>query len=278
MYRLVITLLGFYLAQLILCISALGQEEVKMIKGTYPEVTHECEFIKSVDTHKYGDPPVWSDPRLTTLEGRQQIIAEACANVLKYIGCCYPDIAIGRILSLTDCEASKHWGNIMVGFGIRNLEIFSNPKRNNSGNSLLKVTYVQIQRLPNKGARSIYAGSYLHWPGGYITCYTAIDYEKTGPVRSYQNEYRCEYFHDLIEVFPAVFERGELFMESEVGSQEGPWAKTPAEALEYIILHELGHLESYIATHSEIRQFDKIEDTEDECDIFASSVLRCQQR
>jgi hypothetical protein len=92
----------------------------------------------------------------------------------------------------------------------------------------------------------------------------------------YHSEVKVERFVASIIVYPMVFERGYFLMGGETYTEEGPWAKSLIEALEYILLHELGHYESYVTTYAKtIRDLKKMENSERMCDQFASSILRC---
>jgi hypothetical protein len=49
-----------------------------------------------------------------------------------------------------------------------------------------------------------------------------------------------------IEVFPEVFYRNELCIPGE-----NRWARNALEAVQYLILHELGHIEAFLYTESD---------------------------
>jgi hypothetical protein len=78
-----------------------------------------------------------------------------------------------------------------------------------------------------------------------------------------------------LEVYPAVFERQQLWIKSE-----SRWARTPVEAMAYVLLHELGHLEADLVNgFNKVRdpsvKFAPIDDTEDAAWQYAQSVMRC---
>lgn len=95
-----------------------------------------------------------------------------------------------------------------------------------------------------------------------------------------------EQFRIGIEVYPELFEAEAYWIRNEPNPEDptkcGRWARTPMEALTYVLLHELGHVESYVARRSQY-PFGKVGqnallplpgEKEEDADAFASSVVR----
>lgn len=233
---------------------------------------------------QYGEPPVWPDDwRRFNHEERKKAVLEAWKNVLGYLADCYPDIIIDRY----------------------------SPERTNWPRPLIyrpSVEYSKVQKDPDVAAAIEKKGRYDQWDehhdvqfiivgqvsGNVATvkyCFKTNEYMWRGAMnnpritraksftRIYHSEEKEEIFGARIVVYPIVFERGYFFMRGETYTEEGPWAKSLMEALEYILLHELGHYESYVTTHSKtIRNLRKMDDSEKACDQFGSSVLRCNDK
>jgi len=200
----------------------------------------------SIDPTQYGEPPVWQDLPRTNAE--RILLVERCKdNVISRLKECGSDV-------------------ICV------LEIEQGPYRSYDTISTIEVYpyqggYIGIQRLPRAYARSTYHGGRA---GGSTHC-TIL-----GPDPEEWDQMELhEWFKVRIEIFPAVFELGQFFMDDEIDSEEGPWAQSAEEAVEYIILHELGHFESYIASHAKSTEFGDRDNSETGANAFASSVLRC---
>jgi hypothetical protein len=80
-----------------------------------------------------------------------------------------------------------------------------------------------------------------------------------------------------IEVFPEVFLRRRLW----IGAEQR-WARTPVEATVYLILHEMGHLESFLRSTSVMYKFvigsskpPSSGNSEADAWEYASSAIRC---
>jgi hypothetical protein len=121
----------------------------------------------------------------------------------------------------------------------------------------VRVNYVQVQLVPDVAARSTIYGEY-----------------------SETNGVKQEVMNANIEVFPAVFERGNYFIPTEDAE---PWARNPEDAIKMVLLHELGHLEAYIRANCRLTKFTPMgalggssQADEDAADVFATSAVRCQ--
>jgi hypothetical protein len=125
----------------------------------------------------------------------------------------------------------------------------------------VEIRYVQVQRKHDVAART--------------TCVGKLDVLEARP-QSDMPEQRYEHFLANIEVFPAVFERGEYLVPGEEDTQE-PWARNPSEAIKLVLLHELGHLEAYASANAKMMTYHVTEDSEQTANDFASSVVRCQE-
>jgi hypothetical protein len=226
----------------------------------FPKTTLECSTVQyktlsKADSIKYGPSPKWTDKRLDTFEGRVKIAAEALEKARSLLKECGGEIAM------------NHFRWIPLGYMSEGGELF------------FKCQVLQIQRAPDVAARTTTSGQWY--------TYTNSKRDTRGEI--VRNELSAEYFAFELEVMPLVFEQRRFFMESEASSDEGPWAQNPVQALTYVTLHELGHVEAYVAKYSKAWHFSQmpvcsnsssskeLDNCERAADDFASSVIRCSR-
>ena len=79
-----------------------------------------------------------------------------------------------------------------------------------------------------------------------------------------------------ILIYPLAFNSDSFYMPTEKHTSYGAWAHSIEHALVFLILHEIGHIDYYIAQHG-IIDFDmeSYSNGEDDCDQNASSILKC---
>lgn len=244
---------------LVLCISIIGGSaflapnskgadldlktvEYQSAVNLYPEVDDST-------TTGFGEPPMWHDVP-PTIAGRDSLVSEALEHVWEY---------------LKEC-----------GTGVQFCNIPQRDKYNKGPDTCFiaytgrfKVNYVPIQREFHTYGRSTSSGVKKVYDFG----------RKVGGLGPDDHPHRWdirEHFSSQIEIFPELFEAGRLFMDSEKDSEEGPWAQSALEAVEFVILHELGHYESYVSTHCKAASLFQVKDSEEQANTFASSVLRCR--
>lgn len=247
---------------------------------TYPGKTAiRKEHVKPVP--ETTDRPQWQDDRIYTLAGRNAIIDEAFRKVKSHLERCAGDVAFYAALCLNKADKLDKWCQCQNDRRcITGSWVFLRETQTDRPSFNVETTgcirYVQVPALDE-----LYAINYL-----------AEDFHKDvlGPSGNESVTGEHEEFRSTIEIYPEVFERGArsgYYMELEKNTPEGPWAKSPVEAVEHLILHELGHLEYYIAMEKQssnlknMRRFNRHErmsrdDEEKFCDKFASSVWRCK--
>jgi len=208
----------------------------------FPEVDDSMTTI-------FGEPPLWHDVPLT-IAGRDSLASEALQDVWEYIKEC--------------------------GTGVQFCNIPQRDKYNRGPDTCFiaykgrfEVNYAPIQREFHSYGRSSSSGAKKVYDfGRKVAGLGSDDHPHRWDIR--------EHFNCQIEIFPELFEEGRLFMDSERDSEEGPWAQSALEAVEFVILHELGHFESYVSTHCKAASLFEVKDSEEQANIFASSVLRCR--
>lgn len=249
------------------------------------EYPHEIRvFAKgdSIDFKRFGVPPIWTDCP-TTRKERIELVERAESNVLRMLQDCGKDVHVPRLVLSICAEHPNRDGE---------LHRYVNIWRPS-------VSYVAIQRNPDVLGRSSSRGSIsksFERNGNRcltlannltfakerslnvsIDAWTAIFSADSifGKPLPFMVHNQSEQFHCDVEVFPMLFEEGHFFMVAEANSPEGPWARSALEAVEYVILHELGHYESYITRNCKTVALPQVVDSEDAANYFASSVLRC---
>jgi len=222
----------------------------------YPTEIHSFSKTDSIDYSQYGEPPVWVDCPTTPTEAKD-LVQKAWIEVKMMLTACGTDVLgyPGKV----DVTTPEHprWDEICWEGDSASRAYVDAPA----------IEYSQIQRSADAYARSTSSG---------------VHETRTGMSKGYngstvKGSIKTETFKVGIEIFPVLFQDHKLFMKSEVFSKEGPWAGSALEAVEFLILHEMGHFESYIRQHIRVMPsrpspLDEDEDTED---AFASSVFRC---
>jgi len=235
----------------------------------YPTEAHSCAKSDSIDYSRYGAPPVWTDCPMTHAEA-EALVRQAWKEAKKMLDACGQDVLCRP--GYIDVTSSEHpWWNKLY---------FDGDTAYDAHVKVPTIFYCQIQRSPSAYARSTNTGLREE-------SIMTLDAAKCSNRQSYSLDVRrCGYpitglvkrekFYTTIEIFPMLYEGGKLFMESEVGSQDGPWAQSALEATEYLILHELGHFESYISHHicNCANKPPIVDGSEDGANAFASSVFR----
>lgn len=79
-----------------------------------------------------------------------------------------------------------------------------------------------------------------------------------------------------ILIYPLAFNSESFYMPTEKNTSYGAWAHSIEHTLMFLVLHEIGHIDYYIAQNG-IIDFDKASysNGEDDCDQNASSILKC---
>ncbi len=101
-----------------------------------------------------------------------------------------------------------------------------------------------------------------------------------------ENEVQCKecllcYREELevnIEINPEIFDRMSLWIPNEGPNGKGRWAREPMEAIIYVILHEIGHIEAFLSNESKLTKYSKPSlqkqyNDEESAWEFASSVM-----
>lgn len=177
----------------------------------------------------------------------------------------------------------------------------SKRKANAAGASLPKITRINAEYStdPNTkncycGDETIYEGPVINREGFAITrggktpqfAYWDVTpwYDDSTPeMLGIQSESKCrdckvcyrEEFNFVIEISPEIFDRKYLMIPSE----NNRLARNQTEAIMYIVLHELGHIESYLSKESKCwikfsTQLTEQDNSEESAWEFASTVMR----
>lgn len=233
---------------------------------------------------------------------------------LKNMTYCHPDIKVGRIFGLTDNLRSSVMANggfdvdglleseDSYRFGGRTYNVYLRDdniirKRIKVGNGTrsldlhVECTYVDIQEKAGKYAFTDIKKNVQSYPKSACYCIRKYlcenfnassqdecDEEASGSVSGPNHYFFPEGFveetvHATIQVYPELFNSSDFYMGGEANAQ--PWASTMQEALEYILLHEFGHIEETLVNDITYGGKGDFGTQESDMDAFASSVLRC---
>lgn len=225
-----------------------------------------------------GKQPTWNDDRIKTLEGRQAIVLEAWQKVQQLLIRCNEDVGVAWLLCIGPLGNNEDCICKANGLYMRGKVIFMFDSENRPADFAKTNLYIKYAQVPSEdkiNAINRLSGDYnnetISGPG-----FEHLIKEN-------------ETFDSNIEIFPEVFESGSVFgfyMESERYSQEGPFAPTPTDAVTFLLLHEIGHLEYYISRQKKgahLKESDifnrhaamGLEEEEKFCDKFASTLWRC---
>ena len=107
-----------------------------------------------------------------------------------------------------------------------------------------------------------------------------MDSGEIGSGKTSQLDMLDQAFSFDIEIFPMIFESRELFIPSE-----DRYARNPVEAVQYLILHELGHAESFFTKNYVPNQYEyssttprEVFNSEEDAWYFAKSVMLCLKK
>jgi hypothetical protein len=233
--------------------------------------------------------PTWTDDRYKTVAGRKAILSEASVLVFKKLSRCgssgsetplinmIPKCLDERGMPFAECDIDIVGWNPGVPWTKAFFEQIS-----------LLARYEPIQKRADTGARisptfvETDEGWWAQWPGSLtddphrVSESEAAKFEREYGPLSVDHRIRMDAAAE-IEVFPAVFEQGQLWIKSEKR-----WARTPVEAIAYVLLHELAHLDSEMAVrvHGVYGRwvFKEMDGSEDGAWQYAQSVMRCTRQ
>lgn len=205
---------------------------------------------------------------------RETAIERAFANAVTIIKNCKQDLILKQLLCLkasSDCMSSNytHYNSKLVGEILCQEEKKENGKNADFPFSEISTT-IQILYSTVSSVHDAY--SYTHSSGSLRSEYST----------------KKETYDFKVEIFPHIFEEQAFELKGETGEGES-WAYDITEGLLYLILHEFGHCELYIARqiNSEkyknkfsFTRYDDIlwmsdEEEEEWADNFASELIRC---
>lgn len=258
-------------------------EEIKVKTTT----RNYCTFDESIffpsseeDNTKYQV----EDYRIYTKSGRWKIIKEALKNIFvdgRYLEKCSYSVGLNLFnLSISDNDYYGRLDRYRNDYGEISFASFN-----------ISFSYDQVQRKHNVAGQNEIEVSNITYPeDGYVYNVGYFDDEIFVPkdaleeVKLYsesyggwgdnsvnKNEMIIEY-NSHIKFFPFLFESSGFYMEGEKR-----WAKDIIEAVEYVILHELGHLESKISNTIKNNRYPELGTSEESADDFAFSVWRCKR-
>lgn len=257
----------------------------KVKKRKYSTQYHHARYNGGIKNESLS--PDWNDSRINSLKGRIEIIKEAfkkCIVNLVKCGDSYASSLLrpNKTKPVDGENYSKLSGGGFVYFApmktfdellrfgnaIWQHRYYDDGLNSFVADIIIKIDYVQVLKDMSY-ARSKASGRYS----------VTDRLDKTHAYKIGKDE--DEHYSFEIEIFPPVFEDGKYFIETE-----NRWAESPLEAIEYIILHELGHLEVYCSKklqikllkdlHSPVMTHDN-SDEEEFADFFATSILSCFQ-
>lgn len=267
---------------------AAGQKPVSEMEIKY-NYTHDCRAKDA--TNIKGNKPTWTDTRFLTHEGRNQIVNEAWKNIWDYVEACGNDLGLNYVLTYESYKMFRDQNKYLKRSYISGHHLLGSYK---SLTVRIDIDYVKIQEKVSVAGKNDFNFSEMKFDEtGFVyngAFYSSAKYKKPRPYTLEElesidpidvNPYEGDHFagdsyqqiNSRIVIYPLIFEMRGLYLESE-----SDWAETPVEAVEFIILHELGHLSCHIQDRQKIftGYFPKIECTEAACDYFATSVWRCQ--
>ena len=255
------------------------------------------------------------DPRSATEQGRRAMTRESFYTGLYNLTYCYPDIKLGRIFGLDPAlrtmlnrtgrfsyeemlqsknkyqyGGSTTYSSLMDDRWIRKHIKLGDGKR--SIELLVECVYVDVQEMEGK-----YAFSDIKYDSDTYTtssCYCIREYLcsnfeansqaecneedvglSTGPNHYFfPKGFVAETVTARIKVYPLLFSSSDFYMGGEKNTSS-PKAANMVEALNYILLHELGHIEETLVNKVGYGGRGDFGKTEEDMDAFASSVRRC---
>lgn len=225
-----------------------------------------------------GESPEWGDRRVLSHPGRKEIVRIAAGLAMAKLAQCGSDVALVHRFGLSRCAVKGAPRCDLV----RGLSAHDAPPPDSDLRFLVEdehhywptsirivANYSAIQRLSDTAGR-------IH--GEYFVDEFQYNVSSTGSSIIERHTAKHQEFKSEIEVFPWIFETGELCL-----SSERRWARSPIEAATYVLMHEIGHLESQFTFSYEPQRDDtrypsmgsRPGATEREAWDFASSVARC---
>ncbi len=194
--------------------------------------SYECNFNVTLSKipARAGHPPAWTDTRYKTLVGRKAIMREASILAFKKLQRCRDDGTESALpTELPECTNKSGECDI-------DITAFQSQGWKNSYFSLdVGARYEPIQKQPNTGARispRITDTDEGWWvtPAGFAPQPFQIDASEVAKYQADNNNFSVEHKMTTrvdaeIEVFPAVFERHQLWIDSE-----SRWARSPASS------------------------------------------------
>lgn len=233
-----------------------------------------------------------SDERIKTKKGRLDIIEEAFENIFqygKYLEKCGNSVGLNYFINHE--ISPQKYPSISGG-----IDVFRN-KSGGDGRVQLKISfgYDQIQRKHNVAATNKIEHSTIRYPeNGYVLMvggWFILPHQADGifipatqpDLKEWQESYgkgvyvtkgSTEFdYSSSITIYPLVFDSEGFYLEGEK-----TWAVDIVEAVEYLILHELGHLEAEFSYSLNWNLYPKLGNKEENADDFAFSVWRCKDQ
>ncbi|WP_367389727.1 hypothetical protein [Lewinella sp. LCG006] len=241
------------------------------------------------------------DSRASTRSGRIQIINEAVHNIFlhgKYIERCGNDVGLNRF------EWSEPYRQ---GFSLRlraNANYWNDERAKGEAYINVVFKYDQIHREENVAGKINLTLNQIDYPesgkiydcgsysGGLFSDDVLSSTVDPGDEDAFYipNSHRHKYTVDcyaesdvhkgqshtrigiVITIYPLVFDGYGFYMEGE-----NRWAEDMTEAVEYIVLHEFGHLEWHMYDKMNFVSYPYLDSGEVGADNFASSVWRCSE-
>lgn len=243
---------------------------------------------------RWSDSRIWNSDGTANRAGRESIISEATTNAFMVLGKVGDQSWINQFTMAEPYQSSYHYFKIEYDENDNNRKYLSyytwifGQKDFHKQKIKFDISYVPMNRTIQVAAKSQpflakYFGEYtekniLTRNGEYqdfkycneIDVNASIPNEGVGyRYRDYweyyglpktigvENDLKCKtcpicYREEIIvkiEIYPEVFNRGKLCIPSEK-----QWAENCVDAMTYIILHELGHIESFISKKSKLRK------------------------
>jgi hypothetical protein len=257
-------------------------------------------FARAIVPPDLGPSPDWGayDTRIASVDGWKAITWDAMSLALRALEECGGHTYISHVLFKNpDCSATR-----LAESGSYDGEFLSWA----CDRIRIRAQVSSVQRLANVAALGVSESTRLFEPwrhkayprdapgwccgdrryrpeGTYWdqTGVSVVDMENEGVV---PGRYCLRTtFRLRITVFPAVFEQGELYIPSEDTILSngrvvvGRWATTPTEAMIYVLLHEIGHFETYVG-RALGAESGVLGISEEDAWAFATSVAFCRDR
>ncbi|MBK6626117.1 MAG: hypothetical protein IPG35_00795 [Flavobacteriales bacterium] len=275
-----------------------AQSKVPFLIGPTRSFQNQAEYSSTPEYYP-------SDDRLGLMnhrDMREAMVGEAFDKAWNKIESCYPDVLAGLLLRLDPNERDQDISLNDVG-RFTHTNVINGKRRfwrrmiyclgeNNCSKKIdfkISIEYCNAQRKADTYAEVIlnskkrtfpYAGNF-NWSTNTYTCISGRttnrndSCDSTGGAWVNANQAEQEIIAQIL-IYPLAFNSSYFAMPTEAFTPYGAWSHRIEDTLLFLVLHEIGHVDFYIAQAGVI-PFAKpsFSNLELDCDNFASSILKC---